>query len=585
MSRENELRRIVTRRAFVGLALGGVGGAVAGCAAPGARRPGEAAVSNSTATGESTTDSPSTPVSLAVPDGTLVERRLRDDQNLRLAMEEPSLAGPGPGLDTGLQFLVHLGFNGLYGLDARRTPIPNDAESYSPSSDLKSHRFTLRKGLTWSDGVALTAQDYEWSFKTMATLFGLTPDGVIVGARELNDGTAVADALGFTALDDLTFEIVTTDPCSYMLEMLAGRTWARPVPRHLLEAHGEAWAQLPHWAGNGPFKLVEWNRASTMVLERRDEFIGGPMPTINRIELTLVDSAASETSYRAFQAGDLDYAVVPLEEVDVARSTLGSKRLREVPYPFSTMIVLNATRPALADVRVRQALYLAIDREALVTLSRGLGRPAYSLLAPEMRDGYPGEQRPDFATVDDLIDTAQRLLAAAGFPNGDGFPTLEYLALAGAGGAPQVEAIQAMWSENLGVTIEIRPLDVASWFGAVFSSDQTGWGDMADASWPSDYPDPAEILEPLLVNGGQFYHHNVDYGPDFVGSLRSALSSATGRSDELARFDLRVMEQVPLIPLAFGSQLAAVQPGIDAEFFYYGADFQRVRFAQLFEAG
>jgi oligopeptide transport system substrate-binding protein len=579
MTKDGELGRIITRRSFVRLAIGGVGTAVAGCAAPGARRPGEAAVPASTAT------SPSTQGSLTEPGATLVERRLRGEQNLRIAMEEPSLAGPGPGLDTGLQFLVHLGFNGLYGLDEARTPIPNDAESYSSSSDLTSHRFSLRKGLTWSDGVALTAQDYEWSFKTMAAEFGVTADGIVTGARELNDGTGTADGLGFTALDDLTFEIVTTDACSYMLEMLAGRTWARPVPRHLLETHGEAWAQLPHWAGNGPFKLVEWNQASSMVLERRDEFIAGPMPTVTRIELTLVDSAASETSYRAFQSGELDYAVVPLEEVDVARSTLGSERLRETAYPFSTMIVLNAARPALADVRIRQALYLAIDRKALLTLSRGLGRPAYSLLAPEMRDGYPGEQRPDFATVDDPIDAARRLLAAAGYPNGDGFPTLEYLALAGASGAPQVEAIQSMWSENLGITIEIRPLDVASWFGAVFSPDQTGWGDMADASWPSDYPDPAEILEPLLVNGGQFYHHNVDYGPDFVGALRTALSSAAGRGEELAQLDLRVTDQVPLIPLAFGSQLAAVQPGVDAEFFYYGADFQRVRFAQLFEAG
>jgi oligopeptide transport system substrate-binding protein len=581
MTEGDALREFITRRGFVGLAIGSVGVAVAGCAAPGARRPGEAAVPTSTPNSASTAASQGAPVGSV---DTPVERRQRGEQNLRLALEEPSVAGPGPGLDTGLQFLVHLGFNGLFGLDAQRAPIPNDATSYLPSADLRSHRFTLREGLTWSDGVALTAQDYEWSFKTMATQFGLTPDGVVVGARELNDGTGTADALGFTALDELTFEIVTTDPCPYLLEMLAGRTWARPVPRHLLEAHGEAWAQLPHWAGNGPFKLVEWNRASSMVLERRDEFIGGPLPTIKRIELTLVDSSASETSYRAFQSGELDYAVVPLAEVDVARSTFEPEQLREVPYPFNTMIVLNAARPALADVRVRQALSLAIDREALLTLSRGLGRPAYSLLAPEMREGYPGGQRPNFATVDDPIDTAQRLLAAAGYPNGDGFPTLEYLAVAGAGGTPEVEAIQAMWSENLGITIEIRPLDVASWFGAVFSSDQTGWGDMADASWPSDYPDPAEILEPLLVNGGQFYHHNVDFGPDFVSSLRAALSSATGRSDALAQFDLSVMEQVPLIPLAFGAQLAATQRGVDAEFFYYGADFQRVRFAQLFEA-
>ncbi len=564
------MHRRVTRRYFIGLAVGGASAAAVGCAAPGAQRPGQTSAATSS--------------SVVASGITAVERPLRKEQVLRLALEEPSVAGPGPGLDTGLQFVVHLGFNGLYGLDAARTPIPNDAESYTASSDLRSHRFSLRKGLTWSDGVALTARDYEWSFETMATQFGMTPDGVVAGARELNDGTGPATDLGFAALDDTTFEIVTVDPCPYMLEMLAGRTWARPVPRHLLEAHGDAWAQLPHWAGNGPYRLVEWTRGSSMVLARRDDFIGGPMPTVERIELTLVDSSASETSYRAFQAGELDYAVVPLEEVDTARSTLAPELLRQVSYPFSSMIVVNAARPALADVRVRQAMYLAIDREALLTLSRGLGRPAYSLLPPEMRDGYPGERRPEFATVDDPIGAAQRLMAAAGYPNGDGFPTLEYLALAGPGGVPQVEAIQSMWAENIGIDIEIRPLDPASWFGAVFSSDQTGWGDLADASWPSDYPDPAELLEPLLVNGGEFYHHNVDYGVDFVDDLRSRLSVTSGRSNALAQFDLDVTNQVPLIPLAFGSQLAAVQPGVDTEFFYYGSDFQRVRFAQLFEA-
>jgi oligopeptide transport system substrate-binding protein len=570
------MRRAITRREFLGMGFG-VGTVLTGCAAPGAKRPGQEARSTTTALLES---GPATNTNLAPT----VERRLRDQQVLRLAMEEPSLAGPGPGLDTGLQFLVHVGFNGLYGLDATRTPIPNDAQSYEPSPDLRTHRFVLRPGLTWSDGVPYTAVDYEWSFKAMAETFGIMPDGVVVGARELSDGVGPADALGFTALDDQTFEVLTVDPCPYMLEMLAGRTWARPVPRHLLEVHGEAWAQLPHWAGNGPYRLTEWNRASSMVLERRDDFLGGPLPTIQRIELTLVDSSVSETSYRAFQAGDLDYAVVPLEEVDAARSTLAPEQVRDVVYPFSSMIVLNAARPALADPRVRQALYLAIDRKALLTLSRGLGRPAYSLLAPEMRDGHPGERRPAFATVADPIAAARQLLADAGYPNGDGFPRLEYLALAGASGVPEVEAIQSMWAANLGINIDIRPLDVASWFGAVFSPDQTGWGDMADANWPSDYPDPAELLEPLLVNGGQFYHHNVDLGPDFITSLRTALGLTEGRSDALADFDLGVTDQVPLIPLAFGSELAVTQPGVDTEFFYYGADFQRVRFAQMYEA-
>jgi ABC-type transport system substrate-binding protein len=552
------------------LLAGAVSSLVVGCAAPGAIRPSQ----------RTTTTRPATaPVITAAAPSV---RPLRASQVLRLAIDQPSTAGPGPGFDTGLSFVTHLCFNSLWGYDAQRQLIPADALRYTPSDDLMTHVFTLRPDLRWSDGTALTAQGYEWSWKSQATRAGVTPDSVIVGAAALAAGIGGSEDLGVTALDEVTLEVRTSEPCPYLLDMLAGRIWARPVPRHLVEEHGDEWAQLPHWAGNGPFAMVSWERNASMVLARRDDFVGGPRPTLERIELTIVDDPVGATAYRAFSAGQLDYAVVPLPEVDLARANTAPEQLSEVAAPYLTMILLNAAIAPLDDVRVRQALYLALDRDELVQLSRGLGVPAYSLLAPEMRVGYPGSRRPAFATVDNPVERAQQLLSEAGYPGGKGFGRIEYLALA-SGGTAGVEAVAARWRTVLGIDIDIRPLDVAAWAGAVFSTDSAGWGMATDATWPSDYPDPSDILGPLLALRGLIYHHNVDFSETLLLSLRDALSATAGRGELLAQFDLAAMEQVPVIPLAFGVQLAIRQPGVETDFFFYGSDFQRIRSAQLRE--
>jgi ABC-type transport system substrate-binding protein len=552
------------------LIAGAMSSFVVGCAAPGAVRP----------TQRTTTTRPAgAPVTTATNPAI---QPLRARQVMRLAIDQPSTAGPGPGFDTGLSFVTHLCFNSLWGYDAQRQLIPADAVKYEPSADLLTHVFTLRPDLTWSDGTPLTAQDYEWSWKTQATRAGVTPDSVITGAAALAAGTGDAQELGVLALDDVTLEVRTSEPCPYLLDMVAGRVWSRPVPRHVVEVHGDEWAQLPHWAGNGPFSLVSWERNSSMVLERRNDFVGGPLPTLERIELIIVDDPVGETAYRAFEAGQLDFAVVPLAEADRVRTTAKPGQLTEVSFPYLSMIVLNAAVEPFDDVRVRQAMYLALDREELVQLSRGLGVPAYSLLAPEMRVGYPGARRPAFATVDNPQQRARDLLSEAGYPDGKGFARIEYLALA-AGGTAGIEAVAAQWRSVLGIDVAIRPLDVAAWAGAVFSTDTAGWGMATDAAWPSDYPDPSDILGPLLALGGLIYHHNVNFSEELLASLRNALGATAQRGELLAEFDLAAMEQVPVIPISFGVQLSVRQPGVDTEFFYYGSDFQRLRSAQLRE--
>jgi oligopeptide transport system substrate-binding protein len=508
---------------------------------------------------------------------------LRKDQVLRLPIDQPSTAGPGPGFDSGLGLITHLCFNGLYVLGPDRKVMPADAASYEPSADLLTHVFRLRTDLSWSDGTPLTARDYEWSWKTQVARSGLLPDPVLAGATELATGQGSAEDLGVTALDDATLQIITAEPCPYMLDMLAGRIWARPVPQHVIEAHGDSWAEFPHWTGNGPFVLAEWKRNVSMVLERREDFVG-PRPTLQRIELTIVDDPIGDTALRSFRAGELDYAVVPPPEVDNTRCSVAADQQVTTAWPYLTMIVPNAATKPLDDVRVRRALYLAIDRDELVTLARGLGRPAYSVLAPEMREGSPGGRKPDFANVGDAPAEARRLLAEAGFPDGKGFPSMEYLALAGTTGTSEVEAVGARWKAVLGIDISIRPMDQASWAGAVLGSDAQNWGALADGIWPSDYPDPAEILGPLLALGGAIYHHNVELDAAVQAQFAEALNATEGRGAKLAELDLAIMQDVPVIPLAFGEQLAVRQPGVEAEAFYYGADFQRLRYATLHEA-
>jgi oligopeptide transport system substrate-binding protein len=508
------------------------------------------------------------------------EGELAAEQVLRIPMYEPAIAGPGSSFDTGSAFMTHSLFSTLFAYDRDRKAILADAAEYTHSDDLRVHTFKLRPDLKWSDGTPYNAHDYEWSWKYMAQ--HTFADVYYEGIQALQDGTGKVEDVGFKALDDLTFEVRTVNPAPFLAQNVVGRMGLHPIPRHVFEKAGDAWAQPENHVSSGPWMLQTWKHNEKIVLVRNPRYTGPPV-NIDRIECTIFDELLTESEFAAFETGELDVALVPLADVQRVRNDSDlSKYTTLVEFPDQMFIHLNCSKPPFNDPRVRQALYLALDREAIANnVVLGVDKPAWLFLPPGM-PGYDPDQK---GRLEGDVKDAKQLLSAAGYPDGEGLRQLDFLSAGGPGSLKINEAAQSMWKENLGVDVRIKQLDLASWYVAVIAADpKSDWGDMADGYWPSDYPDPSEILPALFAENGEgavYHHHWSDE------AIRSRMLEAVYEADpeqrekKLREVDKEITAQVPGIPLIYLREMECRKPWVRGDFYFYGADFQRIRYMNI----
>ena len=347
-------------------------------------------------------------------------------------------------------------FEGLTAIDERTSrPVPAAAESWETAADGLRWTFHLRAGLRWSDGSPLTAEDFAWSLQRALSpalaseyAYVLYP---IRGAQAFNAGTLPADTpLGVRARDPLTLELDLERPTPHLAAILALPV-AFPVPRALLEKlapTGEArrWTRPEHFVGNGPFVLTEW-APNRQIAARRNPYFHEPAQLTAIVFHPFEQASAQEA---AFRTGQLHLT----SDLSAARIA-GYRRdrpdvLRLDAFLESNFLRFNTTRPPLADPRVRRALTLAIDRRALVTKAALAGQqPATGLLSPEL----PGYTPPVGVSFDP--DTARRLFAEAGFPEGRDFPALEAMYFSSELNQKLLEAMQQMWQRELGIAVTL----------------------------------------------------------------------------------------------------------------------------------
>lgn len=307
---------------------------------------------------------------------------------------------------------------GLLMRDAGSRPAPGSAESWSISEDGRSYTFHLRPGLTWSDGRPLNADDFVYSFRRLMTpATASTLAGVfffIEGARAVFRGEAAPETLGVAAPDARTFVMRLEHPVPYLPQLLANVQVA-PVPRHVIEQYGNDWTRAGRMVGNGPYVLAGRVPQDHIRLVRNPRFFAADTVAIDEIWWHPTQDLG--TSLRRFRAGELDIVLnFPPDEIDWIRANM-PEALHVVPALGTYFLAVNTARAPFDDPRVRRALSLAIDREAITErLLRTGVRPAWSLVPPDV-DGDVGGLR----QADDELPLARRqalareLLDAAGF--------------------------------------------------------------------------------------------------------------------------------------------------------------------------
>ena len=311
-------------------------------------------------------------------------------------------------------------FLGLTTEDERAEPVPGMAERWDTSADGLTWTFYLRRAL-WSDGEACDAHDFEFALRRI-----LDPDTLsdyaallypIRNAQQINAGAMAPHELGVAALDDRTLEIRLEHPAPYLPVLLKHYT-AYPVPKHRVEQFGSNWVKPENIAVNGPFKLVNWWSNYIVHLEHNPLFYDGENVTLRH--LYYYPSTDVNAAARKVQSGEAGWSTrFPSNQAEVLRRALPGF-VRIAPYLTCNYFSFNMTRPPFNDVRVRQALSMAYDREFVASqIYRTGDRPAYALVPPGIAN-YPGTARYRWADrpIAERRVEAERLLRAAGYgPN------------------------------------------------------------------------------------------------------------------------------------------------------------------------
>lgn len=444
-------------------------------------------------------------------------------------------------------------FEGLVTYDANGEVVPGNAESWESNDDMTVYTFHLRDGLKWSDGSPLTANDYVYSAlrvltpETTSQYVNMISDYVVNG-QEYYDGTASAEEVGIKAVDDATLEFTLKAPCAYFVDLVS--MWVYfPVQEATVEANGDKWTtQADTYICNGPFKITEMNMGESMILEKNENYWDAENVTLEKVNLRYILDVS--TALTAYENGEVD-GVRTIPSSDIARLQAENAGVKTVPSYGTVYYDINCGKEPYNNPLVRKALNLAIDREALINnVAQIDAEAAFSFLSPGyVVDGKDIlEGRSDFglsATAD--VEAAKAALAEAGYPDGEGFPTVQLSFYSDDNVKKIAEAIKEMWEQNLGITVEVSSAD---W--AVFYSDiQSGNYEVGAMGWSADYVNPMSFL-PLLytddVTNNSFYSNpEYDAVVDQVKTEKDPAKSAelVKQADEIVSADY------PVLPLYY----------------------------------
>lgn len=393
-------------------------------------------------------------------------------------------------------------FEGLVTYDENGEVVPGNAESWESNDDLTVYTFHLRDGLKWSDGSDLTAEDYVYSAlrvltpSTTAQYLNMISDYVVNG-QEYYEGKVSAEEVGVKAIDEKTIQYTLKAPCPYFVDLVSMRVYF-PVQKATIEANGDKWTQSADaYIGNGPFKVTQINMGESYVLEKNENYWNAENVTLEKLTYRYI--LDTSTALTAFENGEVD-GVRMVPSGDIARLKAEKSGLNTAPIYGTVYYNFNCEKEPYNNPLVRKALNLAIDRNALINNVAQLDAvPAFSFYAPGyVSDGKDlTDGRSDFGLSETANpEEAKKALAEAGYPDGEGFPTVQLSFYSDDNVKKIAEAIKEMWEQNLGIKVEVSSAD---W--AVFYSDvQAGNYEVAAMGWGADYVNPMSFLPLLYTN-------------------------------------------------------------------------------------
>lgn len=450
-----------------------------------------------------------------------------------------------PGRQTNAFGLTMTVFTSLTFLEEDGSLSYLQAESVESEDQIK-WTITLRAGWTFHDGSPVTAQDYVDSWNAVA--YG--PNAFensgqlanIEGFTDLNPDEGepeVAEMSGLEVLDDLTFEVALTGPDSqFPIQLSQAQTATYPMPP---AAFDDFDAYGAHPVGNGPFAITTGYTEGEPIVAERYEGYAGEVATLDQI--TWMPYTDNVTAYNDALAGNVDLASLPANRMNQAHGDFGENHVHAFPGPGISYLGIPDWDDRYEDVRVRQAISMAIDRETISDVIYGGFYEPATAWAPSVMPGTPEGVCGEYCEYDPEA-AAELLNEAGGF---DGEITINY---PGNGGLDDLyNAIANDLRQNLGV--ESVAVPTADWADFVEGRSEAAFDGAFFSRWGALYPSQQATLRAVFVEGGGCNNCAVPYSSEVVEAIADADANDDGSGDAYAAVQEIIAEEFPVPPLFF----------------------------------
>ncbi len=441
-------------------------------------------------------------------------------------------------------------FEGLVSRSPDGTPVLGIAESWSVSEDGTVYTFRLKSNAKWSDGQAITAGDFVYSYKRMldpqSGTRGASALFPVLNATSISLGDKPVDSLGVKAVDPLTLEITLEGPAPYFISLLASYSNA-PVPSHVIEKYGRKWTQPGNMVTNGAYMVNEVVTNTYYRLVRNPHYHSADQVSIDEVIYYPVPSTT--TSLKRYLAGELDVILnIPLNQYENLRKTR-PEEFRITPGIGLGYLSINNTLPPFDDVRVRKALSLSIDREVIVEKLLKTGdEPAHSVV-PTAIWGSSGEL-PAYSgqTQEQRLAQARSLLNEAGF-NTNNPLKFTFLFSPLERDRRLAVAYRSMW-QQAGVEAELETAGMRALMKKAAAREYQ----VMRLTYYAIFYDPVSFF--ALIKGDSFRNYSGYSNADINRRLAIAdtIRSDDERTAYLREIEQRVMQDFPVIPSHFQSR-------------------------------
>jgi oligopeptide transport system substrate-binding protein len=485
--------------------------------------------------------------------------------------EDPETMDPTLNNSSGAGTMILNAFEGLMVLDENDQPVEGTAESMEVSEDGLVYTFKIREDAKWSDGEAVTADNFKYSWlralnKETAAEYAYQLF-YIKNAEKFYNGEATAEEVGINVIDEKTLEVTLETPTAYFPQLLAFTTYV-PLREDIVSANPEGWATNPEtYVSNGPFKLVQWDMKDQLVFEKNENYWDKDSVKLESLTFKLVTD--DTTAYSELKAGNFDMVnSVPTNEIEPGiEEGLVHVNPKLGNYYFAINVGKQDTlsedvKEVLNNKLVRQALNLAIDRQEIIdNVGKAEQIPAYSFVPQGITDengnDFASKEYYDPSDMEGNIAKAKELLKEAGYENGKGIPTIELMYNSEGAHKDICQIIQQNW-EEIGVNVELTNQE---W--AVFlNTRQQGDYQIARHGWIGDYIDPMTFLDLWVTGGGNndcgFSNARYD---ELIAAAKVETDSAK-RLEMLREAEDILMDEMPILPIYYYTTVTAANENV-----------------------